>query len=209
MGSGRSLPGTLISSAPRSLWPEAETRFLQSKGRPRKEGPSAEREPQPDVSGREPPSNAPSTFLSKQQPLRINCVCARGQGRPALPSPRPPRGPAQAGTGVAAPNVWKSAQRWGQLRAQDEEEPWEPQVAWWWGGWDLKGRRAPVANFVGASPQMVADLRHPSGSPPGVWGPRTGLGKSVNPQTRMRNRVPTCVRMCIWGSDGLSLWSDS
>ena len=26
-------------------------------------------------------------------------------------------------------------------------------------------------------PQMVADLRHP----PGVWGPRTGLGESVNP----------------------------
>lgn len=28
------------------------------------------------------------------------------------------------------------------------------------GGWDSRGRGAPVANFAGASPQTVADLRH-------------------------------------------------
>lgn len=40
-GAGNSrpcLPGTLTSSFPRSLWPEAEARFLESKGRDEESG---------------------------------------------------------------------------------------------------------------------------------------------------------------------------
>lgn len=40
-GSSQSRPGTLSSSAPRSLWPEAETGFLESKGRAGERGTDA------------------------------------------------------------------------------------------------------------------------------------------------------------------------
>lgn len=61
------------------------------------------------------------------------CVPAGREAGAALPAPPPPPGAAQAGTGVAPPRVWKPAREGGQLRAQEEEEPWEPRVAWWWG----------------------------------------------------------------------------
>lgn len=87
-------------------------------------------------------------ILSKQQPLRINCVCARRAGGASTALPRPPWEPAQAEhwAGGGAPSVWKPLQGWGEAGGRDEEG-WDGRRAV--GGWAPRSSRGTCGKSSG------------------------------------------------------------
>lgn len=105
-------------------------------------------------------------IFSKQQPPRINCVCARG-GAPAPPSSWQPREPAGWGlaSGGGVLRVWKSLLVWRGWGSKDKEG-WELPV--------LLGGRGLGSKALKGHLQPPHPHRFPDGSRPETssWGAR-------------------------------------